>query len=99
MANKTKNIRHSFTFGSIIRLFTIYDDDIDVSVSVNSRYPMNYISSMLINDFDRRPEKQMLNAVYMPPVNFQGSLSSFISYSIYICVYRNFMEIKEKRNT
>ena len=75
----------------------MYDDDIDVSVSVNSRYPMNYISSMLINDFDRRPEKQMLNAVYMAPVNFQTGMSSFISDSIYICVYRNFMEIKEKK--
>lgn len=96
-ANKTRKYPgHTSTFGSIIRLLTMYDDDIDVSVSVNSRYPMNYISSMLINDFDRRPEKQMLNAVYMAPVNFQTGMSSFISDSIYICIYRNFMEIKEK---
>ena len=96
-ANKTRKYPgHTSTFGSIIRLFTMYDDDIDVSVSVNSRYPMNYISSKLINDFEERPEKKMLNAVYMAPVNFQTGMSSFISDSIYICVYRNFMEIKEK---
>ena len=96
-ANQTRKYPgHSSTFGSIIRLFTMFDDDIDVSVSVNSRYPMNYISSMLINDFDQRPEKKMLNAVYMAPVNFQTRMSSFISDSIYICVYRNFIEIKSK---
>lgn len=96
-ANQTRKYPgHTSTFGSIIRLLTMFDDDIDVSVSVNSRYPMNYISSMLINDFDQRPEKKMLNAVYMAPVNFQTGMSSFISDSIYICVYRNFLEIKSK---
>ena len=42
----------------------MYDDDIDVSVSVNSTYPMNYISSMLIDDFDRRPEKDVKRGLY-----------------------------------
>ena len=94
-ANKTRKYPgHTSTFGSIIRLFTMYDDDIDVSVSVNSRYPMNYISSKLINDFEERPEKKMLNAVYMPPIDFSMNMSSFISDSIDICVYENFQKIK-----
>ena len=96
-ANKTRKYPgHTFTFGSIVRLLTMYDDDIDVSVSVNSRYPINYISSMLINDFDRRPEKKMLNAVYMPPITFITGPSSFISESIKTCIYENFQEIKSK---
>ena len=38
-ANRTRKYPDTLPFGSIIRLLTMYDDDIDVSVSVNLRYP------------------------------------------------------------
>ena len=88
---------HSFTFGSIMRLLVLFDEDVDVFVSVNSRYPMNHLISLILNDFDRRREKKILSAVYQTPTHPLHPLSSFMSGFIDESIYQYFKDAKSRK--
>lgn len=55
---------HANTFGSIIRFFPIFDSNVDMFISVNSRYPMNTMMKMIIYDFNFRKKKKLLAFSY-----------------------------------
>ena len=55
---------HSSTFGSIIRFFPIFDSDIDMFVSVNSRYPINPLLYEIITNWEKNGKKKLLNFRY-----------------------------------
>ena len=55
---------HANTFGSIMRFFPIFDSNVDIFISVNSRYPMNLMMKLLIYDFYKRREKKVLAFSY-----------------------------------
>lgn len=55
---------HANTFGSIIRFFPIFDSNVDMFISVNSRYPINTMMKMIISDFNFRKKKKLLAFSY-----------------------------------
>ena len=55
---------HANTFGSIIRFFPIFDSNVDLFVSVNSRYNINPLNEKIILDWESRPDKQILTYNY-----------------------------------
>lgn len=65
MASETnKYPGHSSTFGSIVRLFPLFDSDVDLFISVNCRYPMNKLLKEIILEFDKNKEKKLLTFRY-----------------------------------
>ena len=73
----------------MVRLLTMYDDDADVSVSVNSRYPMNY-GGMLIDDFER-PEKDVKRGLYASITFITGPLVLFLNQLklVFMKIFKN----------
>lgn len=55
---------HANTFGSIIRFFPIFDSNVDMFVSVNSRYPITPMMGMIIKDWYSRKNKKILSYTY-----------------------------------
>jgi len=55
---------HSSTFGSIIRFFPMFDLNVDMFVSVNSRYPLNPLLTEIITTWSVNDIKRMLTYTY-----------------------------------
>jgi hypothetical protein len=78
---------HANTFGSIIRFFPIFDSDVDIFVSVNSRYPINPLMSTIINDWTSRKKKKILS--------FSYNASHFIKKCLEDSIYKYLKELKQ----
>ena len=68
--NTKKYPGHSSTFGSIMRFFPLFDDDVDVFVSVNCRYPINELTKRIIIEFDSLKNKKILAVSVNAFINF-----------------------------
>lgn len=78
---------HANTFGSIIRFFPIFDSDVDMFISVNSRYPINPLMSTIINDWNSRKDKKILS--------FSYNASHFIKRCLEDNIYKYLKELKQ----
>lgn len=78
---------HANTFGSIIRFFPIFDSDVDMFVSVNSRYPINPLMSKIIHDWNSRKDKKILSYSY--------NASHFIKRCLEDSIYKYLKELKQ----
>ena len=74
---------HANTFGSIIRFFPIFDSNVDMFISVNSRYPINVMMKMIISDFNFRKKKKLLAFSYPAKHFIVKSLRESIDKYIY----------------
>ena len=74
---------HANTFGSIIRFFPIFDSNVDMFISVNSRYPINVMMKMIISDFNFRKKKKLLAFSYPAKHFIVKSLLESIDKYIY----------------
>lgn len=78
---------HSSTFGSIIRLFPLFDSDVDLFVSVNCRYPINKLLWQIINEYEQDSDKKLLAFKYD---------TSFLRNKTYETLYEPFYDIKNQ---
>lgn len=79
---------HSSIFGLIIRLFPLFDSDVDLFISVNSRYPINKLLWQIIDEYDRDSEKKLFTCKYD---------TSFLRNVTYETLYEPFYNIKKKK--
>ena len=87
---------HSSTFGSIMRFFPLFDEDVDVFVSVNCRYPINELTKRILLEFDSLENKKILAIEYKTPSSTLSN-HSFISQSMRKTLYKPFKEIKTSK--
>lgn len=55
---------HPSTFGSIIRFFPIFDTDVSMFISVNSRLPLNQLQKYVIETWEADLKKKLLSINY-----------------------------------
>ena len=91
MASETnKYPGHSSTFGSIIRLFPLFDSDVDLFISVNCRYPINKLLWQIISEYEKESDKKLLTFRYD---------TSFLRNKTYETLYEPFYDIKTQESS